>query len=166
MANQLPSLAPKKMNWHIALIYFILWLMAFMDLFNGLIGVFGVQFAPTADGGIGMALHVYPGPPQVYILDGVFALAMCMFIVFVRFQLAGMKRNAPMLLMVMFALNIVESIAFVGALYLTAPELVAQYDANTGTSVLVSGLSSAVITAIVAGLTYVYYLRRKEMFDK
>lgn len=166
MAGQLPSLAPKKMNWHIALIYFILWLMAFMDLVNGLIGVFGVQFGPTADGGIGMALHIYPGPARIYILDGVFALAMCIFIVFVRFQLAGMKRRAPMLLMVMFALNIVESLAFVGALYLTSPELVAQYDANTGTSVLVSGLSSALLTAVVAALTYIYYLRRKEMFNK
>ena len=166
MANQLPSLAPKKMNWHITLIYFILWLMAFMDLVNGLVGVYGVQFGATEDGGLGIALHQYPGPPQIYILDGVFALMMCIFIVYVRFQLAGMKRRAPMLLMVVFALNILESLAFVGALYLTAPELVAQYDAGTGTSVLTSSVGSAVLTAIVAVLTHIYYLRRKEMFNK
>lgn len=166
MAEKLSPLAPKKMNWHLILIYFVLWIMAFMDLMNGLIGVFGVQFGPTPDGGMGMALHVYPGPPRVYILDGVFALAMCMFIVYVRFQLAGMKKKAPLLLMVVFALNIAEALCFMGALYLTAPELVAQYDANTGSSVLVSTLSNVVISAITAALTYVYYLRRKEMFTK
>lgn len=166
MAEKLPSLAPKKMNWHIALIYFILWLMAFMDLCNGLISVFGVQFGPTADGGLGIALHVYPGYFQIYILDGVFMLAMCMYIVFVRFQLAGMKRRAPMLLTIMFVLNIVEALAFLGALYLTVPEQLAAYSANTGSSILAEYLGNAVLTAIVAALTHVYYLRRKEMFNK
>ncbi len=166
MAEKLPSLAPKKMNWHIALIYFILWLMAFMDLCNGLISVFGVQFGPTADGGLGIALHVYPSYFQIYILDGVFLLAMCMYIVFVRFQLAGMKRRAPMLLTIMFVLNIAESLAFLGALYLTVPEQLAAYSANTGSSILTEYLGNAALTAIVAALTHVYYLRRKEMFNK
>lgn len=158
MAEKLPSLGPKKMNWHMILIYGLLWLMAFMDLFNGMIGVFGVQMAPTGDGGMGVALHVYPGPPNIFILDGVFALIMCLFTVYVRFALAGMKRRAPMLLMILFALNALESVAYTAALYVSVPDLFA------ATGALNNALSTIGLTAVTAVLTYIYYARRSELF--
>lgn len=175
MAEKLAPLGEKKMTWHIILIYVVLWLMAIMDLINGLKAVFGVEFANTPDGGVGI-LRMYDGSnPQfalygqharIFILDGVFLLMMCMFIVFVRFQLAGMKRRGPILLMVVFGLNIVESLVYVGALYVFAPELVPVYQANTPTSLLANNLGNAAISAFVAGLTWVYYQRRREMFTK
>lgn len=164
MAQQLLP-TQKKMNWHITLIYFILWLMAFMNLINGLVSVFGIQAAPTADGGIGFALHVYPSMtyPQIFILDGVFALVMCMYTVYVRFQLAGMKRRAPVLLMVLFALNIVESLAYILLLTTLVPDMVAASKAN-GNDVVLTGAMNAVVSAVVAGLTWVYYQRRRDLF--
>ncbi len=167
MAEKLAPLGQKKMNWHIVLIYFILWLIAFMDLFNGLVGVFGIQVGPTADGGMGFALHVYPdmAHPQIFILDGVFMLAMCMYAVFVRFQLAGFKRRAPMYLMVLFILNVVESVAYTAALYATVPEMVAAHTAQ-GNNPLVSTAVIAALALVTAGCTWIYYQRRKEMFTK
>lgn len=175
MAEKLTPLGQKKMTWHIILIYVVLWLMAFMDLINGFKSVLGIEFAGTPDGGLGI-IRMYDGSnPQfdlyaqharIFILDGVFLLMMCMFIVFVRFQLAGMKRRGPVLLMVVFALNIVESLAFVGVIYAAAPELVAVYQGNTQASLLANNVSNAVLSAFVAGLTWIYYQRRKEMFTK
>lgn len=167
MAEKLAPLGQKKMNWHIALTYFILWLIAFMDLVNGLVGVFGVQAGPAADGGIGFALHVYPdmNHPQIFILDGVFMLAMCMYAVFVRFQLSGFKRRAPMYLTLLFVLNVVESIAYTVALYVLVPEMVAA-NIEKGNNPLVSTGVTAAVSLVTAGLTWVYYQRRKEMFTK
>lgn len=165
MADMLKPPGRQKMNWHIALIYFILWLMAFMSLMNGLINVFGVQFGPTGNGEMGVALHVYPDMryPQIFILDGVFALAMCLYTVFVRFQLAGFKRRAPLYLVILFALNIVESLAYMAALTTLVPQLVAASKAN-GNDVVMTTVGSAVLSAVVAGLTWVYYQRRRELF--
>lgn len=164
MAEQLGQ---KQMKWHITLTYFILWLIAIMDLLNGLVGVFGIQAAPTADGGIGFALHVYPDMthPQIFILDGVFALTMCMYAVFVRFQLSGLKRRAPVYLTVLFVLNVVESIAYTAALYILAPEMVAA-NIERGSNPLVNTAVTAAISLVTAGLTWIYYQRRKEMFTK
>lgn len=167
------TLAPKKMTWHIILIYGVLWLMALMNLINGFKAVLGVEFANTPEGGFGV-IRMYDGSnPQfdlyaqnarIFILDGIFLLIMCLFIVFVRFQLAGMKRRAPLLLTLMFGLNIVESLAYVGAIYAIAPELTKLYQSNTGQSLLANNLVNAAVSAIVAALSYVYYLRRSEMF--
>ena len=160
-------LTPKKMNWHIALIYFILWLMAFMSLMNGLMSVFGVQVGPTADGGMGIALHVYPSMeyPQLFILDGVFSLMMSMYAVFVRFQLAGFKRRAPIYLTILFALNILESILYAVMLNVLVPEMVAASAAN-GANIVMNTVAGAVLSAVVAALNWVYYSRRREMFNK
>ena len=154
------SLAPKKMNWHMILIYGLLWLMAFMNLMNGLIGVFGVQVAPTADGGMGIALHVYPdmAHPRLFILDGVFSLIMSMYTVFVRFQLSGFKRRGPMFLTVMFGLNIAESVVYAVILYQLIPEL-AEMAGTLGQTLSVT--LSATVAAI---LSHIYYLRRSELF--
>lgn len=167
MAEMLTPVGQKKMNWHVALIYFILWLMAFMDLFNGLVGVFGVQAAPTADGGIGFALHTYPDMthPQIFILDGVFLLLMSMYAVFVRFQLAGFKRRAPVYLMILFLLNVAESIAFTAALYALVPDMVAA-NIERGSNPLISTAVNATVSLVTAGLTWIYYQRRKELFTK
>ncbi len=167
MAEKLTPLGQKKMNWHIALIYFILWLMAFMNLCNGLVNVFGVQLGQTADGAVGVALHTYPSMEhaRIFILDGVFTLIMCIYTVFVRFQLAGFKRRAPIYLTVMFALNIVESVVYVLVLNALVPEMVAAYKAN-GNDLVMTTIVNSAVTAVVAGLTYVYYLRRKDMFTK
>lgn len=161
------SLTPKKMNWHTALIYFILWLMAFVNLMNGLLSVFGIQFGPTAEGGMGVALHVYPSMtyPQIFILDGVFALAMCLYTVFVRFQLAGFKRRAPLYLTILFVLNIAESVAYAALLCALVPEMVAASKAN-GTDVVMNTIVNGGVSAIVAILTWVYYSRRRDMFVK
>lgn len=154
------TLAPKKMNWHMILIYGLLWLMAFMNLTNGLIGVFGVQVGPTADGGMGIALHVYPdmANARLFILDGIFSLIMCIYTVFVRFQLAGFKRRGPMFLTIMFALNILESVAYAIALYQLIPAMAE----TAGT--LGQTLSTVLFSVLVAALSHVYYLRRSEMF--
>lgn len=175
MAEQLAPLGQKKMTWHMILIYVVLWLMAFMDLINGFKSVLGIEFASTPDGGVGI-IRMYDGSnPQfdlyaqharIFILDGVFVLMMCMFIVFVRFQLAGMKRRAPTLLMVVFGLNIVETVTYVAVIYAVAPDLVELYQTNTGRSLLTGNLGNAAISAFVAALTWVYYQRRREMFTK
>lgn len=154
------TLAPKKMNWHMILIYGLLWLMAFMNLMNGLIGVFGVQVGPTADGGMGFAFHVYPdmANARLFILDGIFSLIMCIYTVFVRFQLAGFKRRGPMYLTIMFTLNILESVAYAIALYQLIPTM-AEAAGTLGQT-----LSTVLFSVVVAALSYVYYLRRSEMF--
>lgn len=167
MAEKLTPLGQKKMNWHMALIYFILWLMAFMNLVNGLVGVFGIQLGDAGNGALGIALYTYPSMEhaRIFILDGVFTLIMCLYTVFVRFQLAGFKRRAPMYLLLLFVLNIVESIIYALVLGALVPEMVAVYK-EQGNDILMSTIVNSAMTAVVAGLTYVYYLRRKEMFTK
>lgn len=167
MATKLTPPAQKKMNWHITLIYFVLWLMAFMNLVNGLVNVFGVQLGPTADGGLGVALHIYPNMtyPQIFILDGVFTLIMCLYTVFVRFQLAGFKRQAPVYLTVLFALNIVESVVYTLILNALVPEMVAASKAS-GNDVIMNTIFTGALCAVVMILNWIYYSRRKEMFTK
>lgn len=167
MAERLTPVGQKSMRWHIALTYFILWLMAFMNLCSGLMSVFGVQFGDAGDGALGVALHVYPDMtcPQIFILDGVFVLIMCMYTVFVRFQLAAFKRRAPLYLMILFALNIIESIVYTVLLNVLVPNMVAAYKAN-GNDLVMSTVFTTAISALVACLTWVYYQRRREMFTK
>lgn len=167
MAEKLTPLGQKKMNWHMILIYFVLWLMAFMNLVNGLMSVFGVQLGDAGNGALGVALHVYPDMryPQIFILDGVFVLIMCLYTVFVRFQLAGFKRGAPAYLMVLFALNIAESVVYALVLNALVPEMVAANKA-AGNDLIMTTAFNAGGSAIVAGLTWIYYQRRKDLFTK
>lgn len=183
MAEKLAPLGQRPMRWHIALTYFILWLLALMNLIGGLLDVYGIRFQTAPDESLGI-LRVYDGSnpafsfyaqnARFFILNGVFMLALCMFIVFVRFQLAGMKRRGPMLLMVMFGVNIVESLIYtlvlrqkVSAWVQTIPDA-EEVAKNTATlsAMVNNNIVQIVLMAFVAGLTWIYYQRRKEMFTK
>ncbi len=114
-----------EMKWHKFLIYFALWASGVLNCMSGL-GCFTLGSAG--------------------ILLGILCVAMGVFAIYVRFQLAGFKAGAPSKLLILYGVNMAISLL----------------------SMIISGDFSQVTGLITTGvtiyLTNVYYTKRASMF--
>ena len=115
--KETPTQPDMPMGWHKFLIYFSLWAGAVVNLINGFQLLTGAQYEDNAD----WIYSMYGGLRGVDMLFGAAILALAAACIYVRFQLAGYKRNAPNLLMYLYVANVVVTLAYPLLVSMTTP---------------------------------------------
>lgn len=137
-----------KLGWHKWLIYFVLWFAALVDISNGgiylsLVQEFSqyVEFMPD-----------YTPYVAAFGLLCIASIAMGVYCIYVRFQLAKFKKNAVKKLLILLgvtaAFNLVSSILLM----------------NLGASADDVGAGSFVMSLVMMVINWRYYSSREELF--
>ena len=140
-----PATLPRNthpMKWHKFLIYFQLFLAAILNLFNG-VQYFAGLFSDPDGFGTWSA---------IYIFYGVVSVVLAVLAIYVRFRLAGFRKNGPkmyiLFLCITCVLGVLNLISVMGSeIYLVS-----------------SAVSSLFTNALMLVLTNIYYKKRADLF--
>ena len=151
-----PVANPIPMKWFKFLIYFALWAGAILNAINGFTTISGAQYEPFAD----MVYAMFGGLKALDVIVGLGGIAVAALQIFTRFRLAGYYKNGPKLVLVVYAAAVaLNLISVIGAFIILPGEL-------TGDLNLASPIANIVVNAAVAYANYVYFNKRKELFQK
>lgn len=131
-----------RMGWHHFLVHFYLWVTSIMNI--GVAAVFCTQSS---------------GFDTLKAIMLIWLFAMAAFLIYVRFQLAGFRKGAPVKLAIAFALPVCLNL-----IGLIIPLLVPNLEAILYYSVQFSSLS--LIQFIMFVCNWKYYSNRRELFVK
>ncbi|MGN0981443.1 MAG: hypothetical protein ACI4O0_00985 [Candidatus Limivicinus sp.] len=141
---------PLGMKWHKFMIYCAMFLAALTNFSGGIQAISGIQYGEDAE----WFYFLYDGLKALDVIYGVLLIAVAGFILYTRHQLARMKRNAPKLIVTLYACTLLMSLAY--------PCLLA---AITGINVfdvsVVVNLLSALVMAVI---NILYYRKRSHLF--
>ena len=144
-----PGPAVYPLKWHKFLIYFALWAGAILNVVNGFNHITGGIY----EGSASYVYYTYPGMKTTDTVMGVAIIALAMYMIFVRFQLAGFKTGAPKKLVILYVLTAGLNLVHVLAL-----------SAATGTPFSASFLGILVGNITPAIINSVYYGKRADLF--
>ena len=100
------------MKWFKFLIYFLLFFFALINLGNAAMLFTGFHYERNQEGARDLVYSVFPKLKTIDIVFGVLFIIMAVFVIFVRFRLAGYKENGPRLLYFYFASVIVINLIY------------------------------------------------------
>ena len=146
------------LKWYKFVIYVQLFAMAVVNLINGIYCLTGGHYQ-------GMADTVYEMLPTMLPLDtayGVLAIALAVFALVVRGQLANWKAAAPKLYLLLLSLNLGVSLLYnVAAVAVVVNAgLPFNYNPNYGTLI-----SSTVTSVVMIACNAVYFKKRAHLFE-
>ena len=130
------------MKWHKFLIYFLLFLSAIVNLANGIAYTVAL-FRGTAGFG---AQRV------IWIVNGVVSVAAAVLAIYVRFRLAGFRKNGPKLYMIFLGIIFAQRVMNLS------------YAISTGADSVANAETSLFINGCIMLWTYSYYKKRADMF--
>lgn len=134
-----------KLGWHKFLIYFALWASGVMSIVNGVAIVrTGTEFMQYSQ------LESF-GPAYMFI--GAAAFAVGVFIIYVRFQLAGFKRGAPKKLLIAYGVTL--------AINLLSEVVVASMEIGGADASSIGSIAGSVVFLIIC---WKYYGNRAALF--
>ncbi len=145
-----------SMNWHKFLIYFALWFGALTAVVNGVQLLTGSQYGTEQE-----AAQVYAyfdGLKGVDTVFGILLIATAVYLIYTRFQLAGLKQGAPNKLLIAYGLNIVVNIGYMIALNGIVSKANVQLDDRT----MVAQIAANVVLILV---NRAYYKKRAFLFE-
>ena len=154
MNNSEYSTQPEPtMKWHKFLIYFSLWAGALLSVTNGIQLLTGSHYGGNAD----QIYSAFSGLKAVDTIFGIINIAIAIYMIYVRFQLAGFKQGAPGKLTTLYVIQLVAYIAY---------SLVASGTTHISLSELIdsSMLSSLAISVVMIFVNRSYYDKRAHMF--
>ncbi len=144
------------MNWYKFLIWIALWISAAANIlgaasyFNG--SIHGEEL-----------LAQFPVLSMIDMAYGVLTLGMGVLALFTRFALANYKSTGPKLIVGLYAYGLVISLVYnIADLVITA----SAYDKVTVIITIMSVIVSTAISAAMVGCNYVYFKKRKGLFNK
>ena len=144
------------MNWYKFLIWVALWINAAVNIMSGIQYIRGG--AQTEE-----MLAAFPVLKTFDLFYGVLTVGMGVLALFTRFALANYKRNAPALTVGLFSYGFVISLGYNAAvLSMTA----SSYEPA---DLILTGLSvgtSVIMNAVLIGCNYVYFKKRRRLFNK
>ena len=128
------------MKWHKFLIYFQLFLAALISLYNAVV-CFRLVFLDAS--GLWDA---------VYAVSGVISVVLAVLALYVRFRLAGFRKNGPKMYILFLGINCVFQVL----------NLLISFgsDLNTGSS----AIGSLLTCVLMLVLTNIYYKKRADLF--
>lgn len=139
----LRSLEPAHpMKWHKFLIYFQLFLSAIVNLTNGI----------TYIAALFCGLAGFGAQRAIYIVNGVVSVAVAVLAIYVRFRLAGFRKNGPKLYMIF--LGIICALRILNL----------SYAISTGTYSVANAVSSLFVNGCIMLWTNSYYKKRADLF--
>lgn len=144
------------MKWYKFLIYFLIWVGAVYNVLYGIIMIRGTHYGADAD----MIYSMFEGLKAVDVVFGVLMIAFAVYMIYVRFQLAGYRKNAPALLLIGYGASLAISVIYLAAVFIT----LSGYGVGLLDLVDASFIVSIVSTGIIVVLTKVYFDKRRHLF--
>ena len=133
---------PHPMKWHKFLIYFQLFAAALVSLYNAVV-CFRMVF---------LGLGTFGPWNVIYAIAGVICVVLAVWAIYVRFRLAGFRRNGPKMYILFLAINCVFQVL----------NLVIAFGGDITTTS--SAVGSVVSSVLMLVLTNIYYKKRAELF--
>ena len=140
-----PATLPQNtypMKWHKFLIYFQLFAAALVGLYNAVV-CFRMMF---------LGLGTFGPWNMIYAIAGVICVVLAVWAIYVRFRLAGFRRNGPKMYILFLAINCVFQVL----------NLVIAFGGDITTTS--SAVGSVVSSVLMLVLTNIYYKKRAELF--
>ena len=144
MINQTPQPEEYSMKWHNFLIYFALWAGAVLGAINGFSQITGSVYGDKTE----LVYDTFPSLKGFDVLFGVIIIALAVYQIYTRFQLAGYKQDAPKKLTIVYAANFAISV-----LYL--------FIVSSATGVPISQLTSESFWGSLAGCVAMIVVNKK-----
>ena len=144
------------MKWYNFLIRFALWTYAAVNIVYGFLYIAGG--AQTEE-----MLAAFPILSTIDLFYGVLTVGMGVLALITRFALAGYRRNAPALIVAFHTYGLVISLGY-NAIVLNITS--SAYDP---VDLIITGMSvgvTVIINAALVGCNYVYFKKRKRLFNK
>ena len=143
------------MKWHKFLIYFSLWAGAVICALNGLQLLTGTVYGPNNES---EAVYVhFPALKSVDMVFGVIMIAIAVFLIYTRFQLARFREGAPNKLTIAYLLQLAAflgyGIVISGIVHMSFSDVI-----NSQTS------ASIVSSIVMIVVNRVYYNKRAHLF--
>lgn len=150
------NLRELPMRWYKFLIYVALWFSAAVNILGAIPYLTGTSQTEEM-------LAQFPVLGTIDLFYGVLTLGMGALAIFTRFALAGYKKNAPSLIVGLYAYGLVISLGYnVAVITITS----AVYDP---VDLIITGMSVVTAVAVNAAMVicnYVYFKKRKRLFNK
>lgn len=164
-----PSYMPAvdmPMKWYKFLIYFALIAGAILNAADGLLYITGYIYEMNGSGA-DLVYTFYSGMQPVNIIYGIALIGFAAFAIYVRFQLSGYKKNAPMCVTAMYVIS--AAIAFIyniaTAAILSSKNSVYMLDIGENVVGLIGqGIVVVIVTVIAIALNNIYFKKRKHLF--
>ena len=152
------------MKWFKFLIYFEMWASALLNIISGITAFLGKNYGADSD----MIYSMFAGLKVADVVFGAVEILFAVYIIYVRFQLAGFKKNAPGKLLIVYAAPLIASAVYLVVFFILVYNGVSAMGGSLFDVVDVSTFSSMVGsiigTAIMILLTKTYFDKRKHMF--
>lgn len=144
------------MNWYKFLIWAALWIYAATNI------MYGVRYIGGMDRTEEM-LEAFPILATIDLFYGVLTIGMGVLALLTRFALANYKKNAPSLIVGFYVYGLVISLGYnIVVLSLTS----SAYEPVNLMITMMSVATSVIINAVMIGCNYVYFKKRKRLFNK
>lgn len=144
----------QPMKWFQFMIYFGLWASALLNAYSGIQQLTGANYGADAD----LIYSLYSGLKALDVIVGLGMLALAVFAIYTRFQLAAYRQKAPKLfLCVYLADGILQLFYYLGAIIILPNEVSAFINAST----IIATLS---VCAIMIWANKVYFKKRAALF--
>lgn len=144
-----------QMGWYKFLIYFALFAGAFFNVCYAVLYMTG-KIYETQNVDPMAVYYLYPNVKPVDIVYGILLIALAVFMVITRFQLSGLKKNGPKMIVALYGINIAMVIVYSIAISCTTDYMA--FNAST--------IGQCVIPIVMAVVNKVYFDRRKDIFVK
>ena len=148
----------RPLKWHKFLIYFSLWASAVFVFMKGAnliaLGIFG-DTDPQV-----------PEPTSLKVLDiayGVIYIALAVYHIYTRYQLARFKKGAPKHLLILYVIISVIELAYLPLMFIAADIPVSALFIEPA-KYIGTILGTIIGTWILCALNKIYYDKRKELF--
>lgn len=147
----MPSLAPSyPMKWYKFLIYFLLFASAVINAISAFSYFTGSVYGSDAS----LVYRVFPEMKTYDIMMGILSLAIAALAIIARFDLAGYKRRAKIMVCALYAANAVVPIIYV----VLASSVVNQ---NLLEPSVIGSVFGSVVMVV---LNWIYFTKRDELF--
>lgn len=144
------------MKWFKFLIYFALWAGAVLNILSGISLLTGAQY----DGAASLVYAIYKDLKTIDMLSGLLCIAIGVLGIVTRFSLAGFKKNGPKLVLALYGAGVVVNIFYMIGVSSVLPELLVKELDFT------SFISGTVTSVIMIVANYVYFNKRKNLFNR
>ena len=151
-----PPQPQPSMKWFKFLIYFGLWAGAILNILGALPMLTGSQYGEPEV--VELVYATFEGLRGLDMFCGIFALALGAFGIYTRFQLAGYKAKAPMLLSIVYAGAVVFNLVYIFGCTAVLPEYVLSEINFT------SFYSNTITSAVMIFVNHTYFKKRAHLF--
>ena len=150
------NLAQLPMGWYKFLIYVALWFSAAANIFGAIPYLTGTSQTEEM-------LAQFPVLSSLDLFYGVLTLGMGALAVYTRFALARYKKNAPALIVGLYAYGLIISLGYNAVVIAITASTYTQVD---GIIMVMSIGISAIINAAMVICNHIYFKKRKRLFNK